>query len=290
MTVPNYFAEQKSRFAKTSDDKWRSNMYFGWLWTLKSLLKPFTEGYPSFMTNKAWEDKSLSTALGSWAELRHDTILYAKAIGAECGGGEEPPVIKSYVEPNIDLYERLLWLTTYSRKNLTEKKILPEELQNKLQHFQDLLQFLINCSIKELNNEELTKEEYYQLLIYGGTLERLSTSLAGGYKGWYEITSETDRNMAIVADIHSVPGSGCLEVGVGLAHQIFVAVPIGGKIYLTRGAVLNYYEFMSEKRLTDEEWQQMIKENRQPPQPDWTDSFTGGSKEEIPVPENPYIG
>lgn len=156
-----------------------------------------------------------------------------------------------------------------------------------MQHFEDLLQFLINCSIKELNNEELSKEEYYQLLIYGGTLERLSTSLAEGYKGWYEITSETDRNMALIADVHSTPGA-CLEVGVGPAAQIFVAVPIGGKIYLTRGAVFSYYEFMSEKRLTDEEWQEMFKTNNAPNQPDWTNTFTNGRKDEIPVPAKPY--
>ena len=50
------------------------------------------KGYPSFMRNEAWTDKSLNTSLGSWAELRHDTILYAKQSGIECGGdGDEPP-------------------------------------------------------------------------------------------------------------------------------------------------------------------------------------------------------
>lgn len=283
----NAFAKQKSKFSKTSEDTWRSNMYYGWLWTLKGLLKPFGEGYPTFMTNKAWEDKSLSTALASWSEMRHDTILYAKGTAAECGGGEEPPVIKGYVEPNIDVYNRLLWLSSYSRQNLSQKGILPAELKNKMQHFEDLLQFLIKCSVKELKNEELTKEEYYQLLIYGGTIERLSTSFVDGYKGWYEISSETDRNMALVADVHST-AKGCLEVGIGPASQIFVAVPIGGKIYLARGAVFSYYEFMSSKRLTDEEWQKMIKENKQPAQPDWTNTFINGEKEEIPKPKQPY--
>lgn len=112
------FAEQKSRFSKLPEETWHSNMYYGWLWTLRGLLKSFGDGYPSFMTNEAWEDKSLSTALASWAEMRHDTILYAKPTGAECGEGEEPPVIKSYVEPNIEVYNRLLGLTSYARENL----------------------------------------------------------------------------------------------------------------------------------------------------------------------------
>ncbi|RXE60677.1 DUF3160 domain-containing protein [Acetivibrio mesophilus] len=281
------FNKLKGNFSKISNDTWQSNMYYGWLWTLKPLIRQFGEGYPSFMTNTAWEDKSLSTALGSWSQLRHDTVLYAKPSGAECGGGEEPPVVKGYVEPNIEVYERLLWLTRFSRMNLTEKEILPDELKNKMQHFEDLLEFLITCSVKELRNEELSKEEYYQLLIYGGTLEYISTSLVEGYKSWYEITSETDRNMALVVDVHTAYGN-CLEVGVGPASQIFVAVPIGDEIYLTRGAVFSYYEFVNDKRLTTEEWQNMIKESRQPAQPDWTDSFINGEKLEIPVPLEPY--
>ncbi|NLL06419.1 MAG: DUF3160 domain-containing protein [Clostridiaceae bacterium] len=282
------FSSLKQQFSKLPESTWQSNMYYGWLWTLKSLLGNYKEGYPSFMTNTAWEDKSLSTALSSWAELRHDTILYAKQSGAECGGDGEPPIIKGYVEPNVEVYSKLLWLTRFSRQNLEKKGILPQAMAEKMSRFEDLLQFLADCSVKELRNEELTAEEYDQLLIYGGLLEALTASLAGDGIRWFEITSETDKNMAVIADIHTVLSS-YLEVGVGPASQIYVAVPIGGKIYLTRGAVFSYYEFISDTRLTDEEWQKMFKDNNQPAQPDWTDSFTNGQKEEIPVPAEPYF-
>lgn len=36
--------------------------------------------------------------LGSWSELKHDTILYAKQGMAEMGGGP-PELLKGYVEP-----------------------------------------------------------------------------------------------------------------------------------------------------------------------------------------------
>lgn len=264
-------------------------MYYGWLWTLKSLLLPFGKGYPSFMTNEAWADKSLSTALGSWSELRHDTILYGKQSGAEMGG-DMPPVVKAYVEPNVELYERLLWLTRYSRENLFQRDILPADLDGRMESFERLLDFLINCSVKELKNEELTEEEYVRLLSYGATLEYLTSSLAEPGMRWFEITSETDKNMAVIADVHTVFPDNYLEEAVGSAAQIFVVVPIGGKLYLTRGAIFDYYEFVSNKRLTDEEWQKMIKEDSQPGQPEWMKSFQGGEKEEIPVPEDPYNG
>lgn len=287
------FEKLRSKFAAVTDTTWRSNMYYGWLWVLKSFTKVFGEGYPSFMTNSAWQDKSLNTALGSWAELRHDTILYGKQSGVECGGGEEPPKIKEYVEPNIETYEKLLWLTKYSRENLTKKDIITEEMKNKMVSFEDLLQFLISCSIKELKNEELTDTEYNQLLTYGGTLEYLTSSCAGDGVEWYEITSETDKNMAVIADVHTIAPNkfskgGYLEAGVGPAAEIFVVVPIGGKLYLTRGAVFSYYEFESKARLTDEEWQKSIKENKQPEQPKWTKSFIKGKKTGPAAPKGRY--
>lgn len=279
---PQRFRQVKEKFDGLSQDIWQSNMYYGWLWTLKPLLSDFGEGYPSFMNNPAWKYKSLNTALASWAELRHDTILYGKQSGAECGGDWPPPVIKSYVEPNIEVYERLLWLTRYSKENLMQKGILPDRMRYKLMQFEDLLTFLINCSVKELRNEELTVDEYNTLLIYGGTLEWLTLSLAEG-----PVLSETDRNMAVIADVHTVPGS-YLEAGVGPASEIYVVVPIGGKLYLTRGAVFSYYEFISDKRLTDEQWQQLFKEGKEPSQPVWTNKYTEGRKDEIPVPAEPF--
>lgn len=284
---PDKFQKVKEKFSGLPDETWRSNMYYGWLWTLKALLTPFGEGYPSFMTHEAWKDKSLSTALASWSELRHDTVLYGKSSAAEGGGDWPPPVVKSYVEPNVELYQRLLWLTRYSRVNLTARGILPEDLQTRMEAFEELLDFLTACSIKELNNEALSEEEYDELLAYGATLEYLTSSMAEDGVRWFEITSETDKNMAVVADVHTSSG-GYLEEGVGPAAEIFVIVPIEGRLYLTRGAVFDHYEFVSSARLTDEAWQQMLREGKQPSQPEWTRSFKSGVKSEIPLPEDPY--
>ncbi|WFA08729.1 DUF3160 domain-containing protein [Tissierella sp. Yu-01] len=285
---PKKFEALTNRFSKLTEKEWQSNMYQGWMWTLKDLNKSYDEGYPSFMTNNAWVDKNLNTALGSWSELKHDTILYGKQSGAEMGGGDLSSI--GYVEPNIGVYEKLLWLTRFSRANLNERGLIIEAIDEKMGRFEDLLQFLINCSIKELNNEVLTEDEYMQIAFYGGTLEGLSSSFAGDGIRWFEITSDTDKNMAVIADFHTIAPNefsdgGYMEAGVGPAYEIYVVVPIDGKLYLTRGAVFSYHEFISTERLTDESWQQMIKEDKQPPMPEWTDSFIRSGKGEIPVPE-----
>ncbi|WDV46104.1 DUF3160 domain-containing protein [Clostridiaceae bacterium M8S5] len=280
--VPDYweryaesFNKLKDEFEELEESKWQSNMYYGWLWTLKGLLKEFNEGYPSFMTNVAWQDKSLITSMSSWAELKHDTVLYGKQSGAECGGFDEPPTTSGYVEPNIDVYNKLLWLTKYSKENLKHRNILSESTKENIGYFEDLLKFLIKCSVKELNNENLTEIENERIRTYGGWLESLTlTFIEDGLSHWYEITSDADKNMACIADIHTSKEL-YLEAGVGPAYEIYVVVPVGDKLQLNRGAVFNYNEFISPKRLTDEEWQQMIKDDKVPEQEilKWIDSF-----------------
>lgn len=68
-------------------ETWTQNLYWSWLYTLKTLTQEKPAGYPSFMRNSAWARKELNTYLDSWAELKHDTILYAKPVYAEAGGG-----------------------------------------------------------------------------------------------------------------------------------------------------------------------------------------------------------
>ena len=59
---------------------WKSNLYVLWLDCLRTLQKDMSgeKRFPQTMKTKAWQMKQLNTQLGSWAELRHDTILYAK--------------------------------------------------------------------------------------------------------------------------------------------------------------------------------------------------------------------
>ncbi len=279
------FDKLRIKFDSQTIPQQTNNLYNGWLYCLKSLTGRVDKTYPTFMQNTAWEDKSLSTALGSWAEIRHDTILYGKQSGTECGG-DEPPEILGYVEPNPEFFNRLLWLTTVTRESLSQRELLSDSMMYKMKDFEDMLGFLKKCAQKELNGEDLSAEEHYSLLTYGGTLEYLSSSIAEA-GSWYLVESDTDKNMAVIADVHTSSGN-YLEAGVGRAAEIYVAVPQNGKIYLTRGAVFDYYEFTSDKRLTDETWQEMIEQN--PPQrPQFTGSYMDeAGAGEVPVPAEPY--
>lgn len=270
---PIKLEELKNEFSKYEEKDWKRNLYTGWMWTLTGLIqnKP-QDTYPDFMKNEAWVDKSLSTALGSWAQLKHDTVLYGKQSGAEMGGWEEEET-KGYVEPSVEVYERLIWLTQYSRDFLKDLDLEISDIDVKMERFEWLLDFLLNTSKKELKGEVLTDEEYDRIKLYGGILEDLASSFIGDGMRWFEITSETDRNMAVISDYHNIGRDGVMLTGVGPAYEIFVVAPIEDELILTKGAIFSFYEFPSENRLTDEDWQKMLKEDTQPNQPEWTQSF-----------------
>lgn len=254
-------------------DSWKSNLYRGWLRVLQAQMEPVAEGFPSFMRNQAWQDRCLSTALGSWAELRHDTILYGKQSAVECGDGEDRPRVYGYVEPNARLYARMLDLTQRTREGLEKRGFLTPNLKTRFEQLTELVTFLHRVSLKELRNEALTDDEYEQIRMIGGQMESLIVSIAEG-----EILSDTDKDMAVIADVHtSLPN--VLEAAVGRAQEILVIVPVRGKLELTRGAVFQYYEFphaMSD-RLTDERWQAYLRARKTPPAPPWYGSFTAPS-------------
>jgi hypothetical protein len=226
------------------------------------------------MRSAAWEDKSINSALGSWSELRHDTILYGKQSGAEMGDGSEPAPYKGYVEPNVLFWGRMLDVVHKSREGLSSRKLMPEDLDAKFDSFEELVTSLKQISEKELRNEKLTEDEYDSIRSIGGTLEYMTLSVMTGHPDTWELVNETDKDMAVIADVHT-GGDKALEEGVGHANEILVIVPVEGKLVLTRGAVFSHYEFIqpSNERLTDEKWQSILNLGRAPAPAVWTKSF-----------------
>jgi hypothetical protein len=245
------YKKLEEEVSKYTSDIWETNLYNGWLWSLKDALTEFDtdSGMPFFMTTDAWKNKALNTALSSYTELKHDTVLYGKQAMAEMGGPTDF-ADQHYVEPNLALYNKLLYLTDYTISVLEKRGMLNEKLSEGANSYKDLLKLLIECSKKELNNESLTEEENSRLLRYGGTMENISQKFLEGITGDYANFEVSDM---LVSDITTYK-STYLSVGTGFFDQIYVVVPVKGKLYLSRGVVYSFYEFTSDKRLTDEEW------------------------------------
>jgi hypothetical protein len=266
-------AKMRDAFAKMDDEVWAQNLYWNWLYVLMPLLTEKGAGYPIFMQNEAWLDKDLSTSLGSWAELRHDTILYAKqSYTQKTSLPPTPPLVKGYVEPNPELYARLASLAKLTREGLSAKNLLLTEFGAKFKQLEELLLSLKEISELELTNQPLDRDQYGIIVNIGKTLESITTFPPDVSS---EIENQEDEEMAIIADVHTDPnGSAVLEEGVGYPMNIFVGTSVDGELRITQGAIFSYYEFEQpmSNRLTDGEWQNILKVNP-PPLPIWTGSF-----------------
>jgi len=254
-------------------ETWTQNLYWNWLHGLRSIIEPKHAAYPSFMRTKAWARKDLHTALGSWTELKHDTILYAKQCVAECGADFD--FIQGWVEPNPEAFGRLLSLTRMTRDGLMSYGILPEYMAYDLEFLEEKLIFLLDIAQRELNGEEITEDEYWELSWFGGWLETITIKAASDGESWGGYFTEDDQ-AALVADVATDPGGQVLEEAIGRIFKIIVITPDGlGGLQLTEGGTFSYYEFPWPigDRLTDEKWKEMIKQGLQPDRPEWTKSF-----------------
>lgn len=257
-------------------DDWDGSMYTKWLETLTLMLEN-NKDYPYFMQTDAWDVKNLNTVLGSWAELKHDAILYAEQpFAAECGGGGDcdpppDPYVVGYVEPNIAAWQGCIEMLDLTLGILQDHG-LEAGLEYDIGRLKELAEFLKEVSEKELRGEALSEQEYRQIEIIGTWVENLTLSIMDT-DDWSSVQGP-DKEVAIVADVYTKNlgnNAGILHVAVGSVYDIFVVTEIEGYLYITKGATFSYYEFPQnlDTRLTDEQWQQMIKDQKLPAQPIW---------------------
>ncbi len=101
-------------------------------------IKAFRDGFRDsgsdqfFYRSPAWQLKKLSTCSASWAELKHDTVLYAEQSGAEMGTAATmpafaPPRPRGYVEPDPQAFNALLAAVTRLKEFVTGFAMEPEE-------------------------------------------------------------------------------------------------------------------------------------------------------------------
>jgi len=264
------FDELQTYFADQEPSDWHRNLYWGWLYSLQPLLGEPAAGTQTFMQTDAWRDKSLNTALASWAELRHDTILYAKQSytpGFNTSTSEPPQYeVPGYVEPNPEFFARLLALNEMTLTGLGELGVLDPGARDRLEALSGLLGQMLDISVRELAGLALTATDHQLLRNLADGLDQVLGGLEpAGVK------------TTIVADVHSDPNSQkVLEEGVGYVDLVVVVLrQPDGHLTLNAGPVLSYYEFKHDMndRLTDEAWRDMLPSADAPEAPPWTWSY-----------------
>ncbi|MBI4244846.1 MAG: DUF3160 domain-containing protein [Planctomycetes bacterium] len=294
------FMKMKQEFSSFKEGDWNRNLYWSWLYVLKSLLNGYSDGYQTFMTTKEWENKTLNTAIASWSQLRHDTILYAKQVYTLQDKGESARAT-GYVEPAIEFYSRLHALTQMTNRGLSDMDVLDDAAKKRLDEFEGLIVRLLEITNKELKNVKLSEQESEFIAYIGDFLKKLAVApnseklkslnakreKAVKKEDWDtvyrindEIEGETSGSMktTLIADVLTeVNSNKVLEVGTGQVNLVVVCyLQPDGNLFLAAGPVLSYYEFKHplEDRLTDEKWRSMLKNGKASREPEWTRGYT----------------
>ncbi len=299
-------ATLRQRIGGLDASYWQAPVYNQWLGMIRSLNAPtVANNYPSPMQTRAWADKNLQTQLSSWAQLRHDNILYVKQSYTTGRILCEFPSV--FVEPYPALYQALYEFAQNGQAliSLIDKNF-PNESEQLQTYFTDVAesaQLLTIISEKELAQTPLSEAErtFLESLVIkqdyspgcgGPTFEEM-------WDGWYmHMIYGKDETPAIIADVHTNPtndpGSALypprvLHVGTGPAVALFMIVDLGDGPALHVGPAFAYFEFAEEGfppvRLNDQQWREMLtQEDTAPGAPTWVASF----RIPVDVPAEPF--
>lgn len=274
----------REEIENASAQLWEESLYAGWLHTLKPILEEKDASYPAFMRSEEWRKKNLEGFLASYTELKHDSVLYSKQFVAEMGGGDDAYDDRGYVEPEVEVYDRLCTLTQKTSAGLEDFQIISDTDRDNLKKLGLLVERLKEISQKELSGEALSADDYELIRSYGGNLEHFwAETIKDSTEGEY--TPSCEFPAALVVDVATDPNGSVLEQAIGGVSSIYVIVPVEGEKRIAHGAVFSYYQFEQalSDRLTDSQWRRMIgmelndnmeyERDESISQPEWTQSY-----------------
>ncbi len=282
-TYPDYanvLESVKDNITSTSNGK-KETLQWNWISSLKTLAtntSEFNETYtlPEFMNSNVWLDEKLTTIMGSYAQLRHDTILYTK----QSTGGIICSTPTAYVEPYPEFYRSLGQLSQVFKLSFERLRNIGYNFTSGyfnflryLDTFTNISYWLESISIKELKGIYLTGRDKSFLTSLFGVRE--SDICGPSYNiGWLpfllmmfgypydEVSSVANSRASLIADIHTDPNTKqVLHISTGFLEHIIALVPSwDGHEIPVIGPVFSYYEFPAPNynRLTDEEWRGIL--------------------------------
>jgi hypothetical protein len=258
---------------------WESNLYNLWLGSLRALSPtsevgdPIAAGLPAVAGTEAWGRRILNTQLGSWAELRHDTLLYAKQSYTTGQTICEYP--DAYVDPYPAFFAALVRFAEHGQTLVAN---LGMPLDGRVAAYFESLRSSATILGQMAERQRSGAPHDPEHIAFINRAVR--THQGGGgcgtpedsvdAEGWYaDLFLEAADRVAFdpnIADVHTQPTTVppaeaatlgyVLHVATGLARPMVVTVDscTGPRAYV--GLASSYFEQMTRnfKRLTDEEW------------------------------------
>lgn len=252
-------------------DFWGKNLYNRWLGALRELSPSKAladaEGLPSVAKGEAWGRRLLNTQLASWAELRHDTLLYAKQSytgGASC---EFPD---AYVDPYPAFYARIADMAEHGGNvveslDLSSAPWLEQRVPAYFSRLHEVATLLGEMAANQRAGVPLTQEHLD--FINQAVKIQMGCGSPEGAEGWYaqlffDVLESVTQDPTI-ADVHTqptdevgTPVGRVLHVGTGLPRLMVVTADPCGTPRAFVGLASSYFEKITEnfERMTDEQW------------------------------------
>jgi len=240
---------------------WTANLYNGWLGAVRSLSRAGAgQSMPlAVAATEAWGRRILNTQLASWAELRHDTILYAKqsySAGPVC---EFPDAL---VEPNPEFFARLQTFATKGRQ--VADSLGRSKEADYFVHLGAVADVLREMAEYQAQGTPFTAAH---MAFINETVTVQTVCGGASAQGWYPklfYGADPTAFEPTIADVHTQPkdeGGGdvgrILHVGTGYARMMVVTANTctGPRAYA--GLASSYFEEVTEKyqRLDDLTWE-----------------------------------
>jgi hypothetical protein len=246
------------------DDYWEGSIYTRWLGALRQL-SPEVAPEAAVPRTAAWQHGVLSTLLASWAELRHDTVLYSKQSYSSYASCEFPD---AYVDPYPELYAQLGRLAA-SLADVAES--LPDHGGERVGAWATAFQ-AVTSKLEAMANDQQTGTPHSQELLdfindavswSGNGCTAPLADIGGWLFDLYLDRSVAFEEAPIVADVHTQPTTAdgvevgrVLHVGTGDPRLMVVTVETceGPRAYV--GLASAYGELVTDgwTRLDDSEW------------------------------------
>ncbi|MDR1313893.1 MAG: DUF3160 domain-containing protein [Deltaproteobacteria bacterium] len=234
---------------------WGSSIGGAWFNALRSFSRSYGEGYPLYMRSAPFAAKQLETLMGSWTELKHDTLLYEKPnYGSEGGdGGDERKakrLPKGFVEPNMDFWAGMLAALDVMRDSFKRNGLFPDEAEDggRLASFRADVERLAGIAARELSGASISEGDYE----FVRTFHLQGLARRPGGSGGEESLS------ALAADVQTVTdgNAGVVHEGLGAPSLMLVLVGNDGEKRVTVGMAYNHYEFFVSPvaRIADGPW------------------------------------
>jgi hypothetical protein len=266
---------------------WQENLYTAWLGALRALSPerdlsdPGALGLPRVVGTEAWGRRMLNAQLASWAQLRHDTILYAKQSYTGVPACEFPD---AYVDPYPAFYQAVVrfaelgdGIVAIARRSSTPG--FADRVAAYFGHVTSVATTLGEMAEYQRLGTPFTTE--HMDFINRAVSVTSGGCVPDGSTGWYAdlffyngASIEADPT---IADVHTQPADEggatvgrVLHVGTGNARLLVVTADTCNGPRAYAGLASSYHEKVTENfdRLDDERWSQELY-TAPPPEVDW---------------------